>query len=96
MLRKECNKQIVYLYLLTIVTLLVISFVVAFFLKNHYESSLEDVTNADFTANDGQEVRAVEYTIITDMDTGIQYVYFEGYGVSPLITEDGTVSKTVE
>ena len=69
---------------------------VAFFLNNHYESSLEAVTNADFTANDGQELRAVEHTIITDMDTGIQYVYFEGYGVSPLITEDGTVSKTVE
>lgn len=94
MLRKEYNKQIV--YLLALVILLAISFVVAFFLNNHYESSLEAVTNADFTANDGQELRAVEYAIITDMDTGIQYVYFEGYGVSPLITEDGTVSKTVE
>lgn len=94
MLRKEFKDPIT--FLLVIVILLAISFAVAFFLKNHYESSSEAVTNADFTANDGQEVRAVEYTIITDMDTGIQYVYFEGYGVSPLITEDGTVSKTME
>ena len=94
MLRKEFKDPIT--FLLVIVILLAISFVVAFFLNNHYETSPEAVTNADFTANDGQEVRAVEYTIITDMDTGIQYVCFEGYGVSPLITEDGTVSKTVE
>lgn len=92
--RKEYNKQIV--YPLVIVILLAISFVVAFFLNNHYGTSPEAVTNADFTANDGKELRAVEYTIITDMDTGIQYVYFKGYGVSPLITEDGTASKTVE
>lgn len=95
MLRKEFKDSIT--FLLVIVIFAAISFVVAFFfLNNHYESSPETVTNADFTANDGQEVRAVEYTIITDMDTGIQYVYFEGYGVSPLITEDGTVSKTIE
>ena len=90
MMRKECNKPIVFLLII------VILLAVAFFLKDYNESSLEAVTNADFTANDGQKLRAVEHTIITDMDTGIQYVYFEGYGVSPLITEDGTVSKTVE
>lgn len=60
------------------------------------ETSVEAVTNADYVANNGRELRAVEHTIITDMDTGIQYVYFRGYGVSPLITEDGKVSKTVE
>lgn len=60
------------------------------------ETSVEAVTNADYVANNGRELRAVEHTIITDMDTGIQYIYFRGYGVSPLITEDGKVSKTVE
>lgn len=60
------------------------------------ETSVEAVTNADYVANNGRELRAVEHAIITDMDTGIQYVYFRGYGVSPLITEDGKVSKTVE
>lgn len=60
------------------------------------ETSVEAVTNADYVANNGRKLRAVEHTIITDMDTGIQYVYFRGYGVSPLITEDGKVSKTVE
>ena len=60
------------------------------------ETSVEAVTNADYVANNGRKLRAVEHTIITDMDTGIQYIYFRGYGVSPLITEDGKVSKTVE
>lgn len=59
-------------------------------------TSVEAVTNADYVANNGRKLRAVEHVIITDMDTGIQYVYFRGYGVSPLITEDGKVSKTVE
>lgn len=59
-------------------------------------TSVEAVTNADYVANNGRKLRAVEHVIITDMDTGIQYVYFKGYGVSPLITEDGKVSKTVE
>lgn len=59
-------------------------------------TSVEAVTNADYVANNGRKLRAVEHVIITDMDTGIQYIYFRGYGVSPLITEDGKVSKTVE
>ena len=94
MLRKERNNQIIFLVIVVIFSVSLLT--IAFFLKNYNEPSLEAVTNADFTANDGQELRAVEHTIITDMNTGIQYVYFEGYGVSPLITEDGTVSKTVE
>lgn len=94
MLRKEYAKPITFLSIIVIFSVLLLA--VAFFLKNYNETSPETVTNADFTANDGQKLRAIEYTIITDMDTGIQYVYFEGYGVSPLITEDGTVSKTVE
>lgn len=78
--------------------LVVLIFVVALIagIVDENETSVEAVTNADYVANNGRELRAVEHTIITDMDTGIQYVYFRGYGVSPLITEDGKVSKTVE
>lgn len=58
--------------------------------------SLEAVTNADFTVNDGHSMEALDHAIITDMDTGIQYIYFKGYGVSPYIDEDGNVSKVTE
>lgn len=77
-----------------IVMILAIAVVAGIVDKN--ETSVEAVTNADYVANNGRELRAVKHIIITDMDTGIQYIYFRGYGVSPLITEDGTVSKTVE
>lgn len=76
--------------------LIVMIFAVAVIAGMMNGTSVEAVTNADYVANNGRELRAVEHTIITDMDTGIQYVYFRGYGVSPLITEDGKVSKTVE
>lgn len=59
-------------------------------------TSLEAVKDAAYTINDGHSLEAVDYSIITDMDSGMQYIYFEGYGVSPLITEDGEFSKTVE
>ena len=58
--------------------------------------SLDAVTNADFTINDGHSMEAIDHAIITDMDTGIQYIYFRGYGVSPYIDEDGNVSKVTE
>lgn len=76
--------------------LIVMIFAVAVIAGMVNGTSVEAVTNADYVANNGRELRAVEHTIITDMDTGIQYIYFRGYGVSPLITEDGKVSKTVE
>lgn len=59
-------------------------------------STLDAVKNAAYTVNDGHSMEAVDYAIITDMDSGMQYIYFEGYGVSPLITENGEFSKTVE
>lgn len=58
--------------------------------------SLEAVKNADFTINDGHSMEAIDHAIITDMDTGIQYIYFQDYGVSPYIDEDGNVSKVTE
>ena len=64
--------------------------------KIYGSKSLEAVTNADFTINDGHSMEAIEHAIITDMDTGIQYIYFQGYGISPYIDEDGNVSKVTE
>lgn len=64
--------------------------------KIYGSKSLEAVTNADFTKNDGHSMEAIDHAIITDMDTGIQYIYFRGYGVSPYIDEDGNVSKVTE
>ena len=64
--------------------------------KIYGSKSLEAVTNADFTINDGRSMEALDHAIITDMDTGIQYIYFQGYGISPYIDEDGNVSKVTE
>lgn len=64
--------------------------------KTYGSKSLEAVTNADFTINDGHSMEAIDHAIITDMDTGIQYIYFQDYGVSPYIDEDGNVSKVTE
>lgn len=64
--------------------------------KIYGSKSLEAVTNADFTINDGHSMEAIDHAIITDMDTGIQYIYFRGYGISPYIDEDGNVSKVTE
>ena len=64
--------------------------------KIYGSKSLEAVTNADFTINDGHSMEAIDHAIITDMDTGIQYIYFQDYGVSPYIDEDGNVSKVTE
>ena len=64
--------------------------------KTYGSKSLEAVANADFTINDGYSMEAIDHAIITDMDTGIQYIYFQDYGVSPYIDEDGNVSKVTE
>lgn len=66
------------------------------FFTSEDNSTLDAVKNAAYTVNDGNSLEAVDYAIITDMDSGMQYIYFDGYGVSPLITEDGEFSKTVE
>ena len=64
--------------------------------KIYGSKSLEAIKNADFTINNGHSMEAIDHAIITDMDTGIQYIYFQGYGVSPYIDEDGNVSKVTE
>ena len=88
----------------TIAIIIIISLAIIFlarmgsdiYRKTYGSKSLEAVTNADFTINDGYSMEAIDHAIITDMDTGIQYIYFQDYGVSPYIDEDGNVSKVTE
>ena len=64
------------------------------------DESISDVTNADYVlyTADG-EMKAVENSVIVDMNNGYQYIVFEidgQYVAAPSIAEDGTVYKTVE
>lgn len=93
---KQFAKAVAILIIIPI-TIVFFAFIGADIYKNTYGTkSLEAVTNADFTINDGHSMEAVNYAIITDMETGIQYIYFKGCGVSPYINEDGNVSKVTE
>ena len=58
--------------------------------------SLSAVSEADFVVNDGYSVEALDYSIIIDQRTGMEYLYFPGYGVTPYIDENGDVLKVVE
>ena len=58
--------------------------------------SLSAVSEADFVVNDGYSVEALDYSVIIDQRTGIEYLYFPGYGVTPYIDENGDVLRVVE
>lgn len=58
--------------------------------------SLSAVSEADFVINDGYSVEALDYSVIIDQRTGMEYLYFPGYGVTPYIDEHGDVLKVVE
>lgn len=90
------KKDKVEIIFLTILLLIVVGSAWFFYGNAKDTTSLEAVKDAAYTINDGHSFEAVDHAIITDMDSGMQYIYFEGYGVSPLITEDGEFSKTVE
>ena len=58
--------------------------------------SLSAVSEADFVVNDGYSVEALDYSVIIDQRTGMEYLYFPGYGVTPYIDKNGDVLKVVE
>lgn len=58
--------------------------------------SLSAVSEADFVVNDGYSVEALDYSVIIDQRTGMEYLYFPGYGATPYIDENGDVLKVVE
>lgn len=58
--------------------------------------SLSAVSEADFVVNDGYSVEALDYSVIIDQRTGMEYLYFPGYGITPYIDENGDILKVVE
>lgn len=58
--------------------------------------SLEAIGEADFVLNNGRNVKAIDYEVIIDQDTGIEYLYFPGLGVTPYLDENGEVLRVVE
>lgn len=58
--------------------------------------SLGAVSEADFVINDGYSLEALDYSVIIDQRTGMEYLYFPRYGVTPYIDENGEVLKVVE
>lgn len=58
--------------------------------------SLSAVSEADFVVNDGYSLEALDYSVIIDQRTGMEYLYFPGYGVTPYIDENGDVLRVVE
>lgn len=90
------KKDKVEIIFLAVLTAIVVGSAWVLYSNEKDTTSLEAVKDAAYTINDGHSLEAVDYSIITDMDSGMQYIYFEGYGVSPLITETGEFSKTVE
>ena len=93
---KEIVKGIVLIIIIPLVVIFLTLIGPDIYKKTYGSKSLEAIKNADFTINDGHSMEAIDHAIITDMDTGIQYIYFQGYGVSPYINEDGNVSKVTE
>lgn len=85
---------------ITIAILVVATFGIIKFL-DYYDhtwgsKSLSAVSEADFVANDGYSVKALDYSVIIDQRTGIEYLYFPEYGVTPYIDENGEVLRVVE
>lgn len=49
-----------------------------------------------FEVNDGESVSGVSYSVIIDKETGYEYLYFKGKGVTPFIDENGNHMRIVE
>lgn len=85
---------------ITIAILAVVTFGLSKFLDFYDHTwgskSLSAVSEADFVVNDGYSVEALDYSVIIDQETGTEYLYFPGYGVTPYIDEHGDVLKVVE
>lgn len=65
-------------------------------INDNRSSSLKEVTEARFILNDGQSVKALDYSVIIDQENGREYLYFPGMGVTPFIDDNGQVLKVVE
>ena len=85
---------------ITIAIPVVVTFVLIIFFDFYDHTwgnkSLSAVSEADFVVNDGYSVEALDYSVIIDQRTGMEYLYFPGYGVTPYIDKNGDVLKVVE
>ena len=85
---------------ITIAIPVVVTFVLIIFFDFYVHTwgskSLSAVSEADFVVNDGYSVEALDYSVIIDQRTGMEYLYFPGYGVTPYIDKNGDVLKVVE
>ena len=59
-------------------------------------SDLEDVKNARFVRYSKDGMYAVDYDLIIDMETGVQYMIVPYVGVTVLMNPDGTPVVTTE
>lgn len=64
--------------------------------KWHETYSTEAVLAADFLVNNGKKVYATDYEVIIDQETGMEYLYFPGKGVTPYLDKNGEPLKVVE
>lgn len=62
----------------------------------HETHSTEAVLAADFLVNNGKKVYATDYEVIIDQETGMEYLYFPGKGVTPYLDKNGEPLKVVE
>ena len=79
-----------------IVVLTIITAVVGGIASCSRAKSLEAIGEADYVLNNGRKVEAIDYAVIIDQDTGIEYLYFPGLGVTPYLDENGEVLRVVE
>lgn len=77
---------------LTIITTVIVSGIEGY----SRAKSLEKIGEADFVLNNGRKVEAIDYDVIIDQNTGIEYLYFPGFGVTPYLDENGEVLRVVE
>ena len=59
------------------------------------EQELEEVSNARFVKYSEDGMEALDYDLVIDMETGVQYMITD-YGITPLLNPDGTPIVTVE
>lgn len=79
-----------------IVVLTIFAAVVSGIVACSRAKSLEAISEADYVLNNGKNVEAIDYSVIIDQDTGIEYLYFPGLGVTPYLDENGEVLRVVE
>lgn len=90
------RNEIILMFILFMVLAIIIA-VVASGVKGYLRAkSLEAIGEADFVLNNGRNVEAIGYDVIIDQDTGIEYLYFPGLGVTPYLDENGEVLRVVE